>query len=378
MTDKKIISFNEFKNREQLKNIDYAQIDWNNPQSIINYGKDILDSFKNVEDEIPTYFNTEVVRSYEFYDPLEKIDKFNESIAQRETTQQKKLKQNKIASGFFKTINRLTRGRVDVLQENEDYTKTFKEYIKNLKAIADMMKKDKDNLMGETTLFSLFKEYIQYLSENLKQAIEDGETKIATYEAEINKDSDENDTRKIYVSVAKDRISSLRTTLEIMKGIINQIDLKSAAAFSQMIKYEEYIQITSPTLALYGNLAVGIKSDTNRIDRLEKTRNMANETITTSTERLNDNVSRIMELSKEDMITESTITKVAESFIEGAKIIDEANKQKIQNQEQLKNKFQEFDKIFEQYHSVLTQSLLGHERYGSPKVKTLGRLNARK
>ena len=213
MTDKKIISFNEFKNQEQLKNIDYAQIDWNNPQSIINYGKDILDSFKNVEDEIPTYFNTEVVRSYEFYDPLEKIDKFNESIAQRETTQQKKLKQNKIASGFFKTINRLTRGRVDVLQENEDYTKTFKEYIKNLKAIADMMKKDKDNLMGETTLFSLFKEYIQYLSENLKQAIEDGETKIATYEAEINKDSDENDTRKIYVSVAKDRISSLRTTL---------------------------------------------------------------------------------------------------------------------------------------------------------------------
>ena len=378
MTDKKIISFNEFKNQEQLKNIDYAQIDWNNPQSIINYGKDILDSFKNVEDEIPTYFNTEVVHSYEFYDTLKKIDKFNESIAQRETTQQKKLKQNKIASGFFKTINRLTRGRVDVLQENEDYTKTFKEYIKNLKAIADMMKKDKDNLMGETTLFSLFKEYIQYLSENLKQAIEDGETKIATYEAEINKDSDENDTRKIYVSVAKDRISSLRTTLEIMKGIINQIDLKSAAAFSQMIKYEEYIQITSPTLALYGNLAVGIKSDTNRIDRLEKTRNMANEIITTSTERLNDNVSRIMELSKEDMITESTITKVAESFREGAKIIDEANKQKIQNQEQLKNKFQEFDKIFEQYHSVLTQSLLGHERYGSPKVKTLGRLNARK
>ena len=173
MTDKKIISFNEFKNQEQLKNIDYAQIDWNNPQSIINYGKDILDSFKNVEDEIPTYFNTEVVRSYEFYDPLEKIDKFNESIAQRETTQQKKLKQNKIASGFFKTINRLTRGRVDVLQENEDYTKTFKEYIKNLKAIADMMKNDKDNFMGETTFFSLFKEYIQHLSENLKQAIED-------------------------------------------------------------------------------------------------------------------------------------------------------------------------------------------------------------
>ena len=35
MTDKKIISFNEFKNQEQLKNIDYAQIDWNNPQSIM-------------------------------------------------------------------------------------------------------------------------------------------------------------------------------------------------------------------------------------------------------------------------------------------------------------------------------------------------------
>ena len=371
---KELISFDDFKIEE--KEINSETLDFDNPMSIASYGSDVLDVFAQLRDNLPFGFEDSNYRSYEFTDPMGKIEAFNRSLSGEEDSSKEKIRKNRFANGICTMLNRVSRGHIDLLHENENFADTYVSYLDNVQKICVQMQKDRTSLLNDVKFFKKFKEYVEMLQKQLEDLIVSGEAATEAYKATVDS---EDIAKMVYVDVATERLMALRTTVQIMKGLCAQIDLKNAGSFRQMIKYDEYLKVTAPTLNIYASLAVGVKRDAGKIERLLQVREMANDTIELASGKLADNLESILELDKDSLITSDTIDTVVQNYYDGVRLLSNSQQQKENMRTQILAKFERYDQIFSDYEDTITRALMGSDVFetggkelkGKSKVKRL-------
>lgn len=345
------------------------KIDFDNPASIVSYGSDVLENFSRLRDNLPLNFDDEVFRSYEFTDPIGKLDEFNKSLNGDESKNRQVIRQNRLANGICTMLNRISKGHIDLLHDNENYAEVYIDYLDNVQKVCEQIRKDKASLENDTRFFMKFKQYILMLQDNLDTLILAGNQEVENYRVKVTKmekvEPTEAAIKKVLIDVAEERLMALRTTLEVMKGLCAQIDLKMAGSMRQKIKYDEYLQVTAPTLNIYASLAVGVKRDASRLERLTKVRDVANDTIRMASDKLADNMGNILELDKDSLISAETIESIVDSYKNGVKLLASSQAQKEKNRLQILDSFDQYDKIFEQYKETITRDLIGGDGFSS-------------
>lgn len=361
MEKKEIMSFTEFNSQTVSEDYDSTQLDLKNPASIINYGDDVLEKFEQLKDCLPVTFVNDDYKDYEFSDPIKNIERFNETLS-KEEPKKGAVKSSKFVSGIAGALNRVSRGKIDILGVNESYTESYMQYIENIKQICKQMIEDKASLEGDIKYFNNFKKYIEHLNEQLMEYIVEGEETLKKAKDNVDNLSEEEvETAKLYINVAEDRLLSLKNASETMKILCGQIDLKNAGAMSQKTKYDEYLQITAPTISLYAGLAVGVKRDAKRIERLQKTREVVNDTMVKTSLKLTENITAVGDLDKDSLITLDTLKDVASQFEQGARILEAAQLDKERNKLNILSSFEHIDGILKHYKATIDRAILGLE-----------------
>ena len=363
-----IESFEDFCINEEQGS--FSIIDIDNPSSIASYGADVLESFEKLRENLPLNFVEDIYKSYEFEVPALELVKFNESFTEESGTKEK-IRKNKLANGVCNLLNRISKGHIDLLNDNENYAEVYIDYLENIQKICEQIRKDKVSLENDVKFFMKFKLYVEMLEDKLNDLIAAGNTYIENYKVTLLQMEKSNPSKanlkKVFVDVAEERMMALRTTMEIMKGLCAQIDLKTAGSMRQKIKYDEYLQVTAPTLNIYASLAIGIKRDASRLERLRKVSDIANETIKAASLKLEDNIETILNLDNDSLITKDTLSEMVKSYQKGVDLLALSQQEKSNSRKAILKTFDEYDKIFDKYKSTITRALIG----GEEKVKRL-------
>ena len=363
-----IESFEDFCINEEQGSFNIIDID--NPNSIASYGADVLESFEKLRENLPLNFVEDIYKSYEFEVPALELVKFNESFTEESGTKEK-IRKNKLANGVCNLLNRISKGHIDLLNDNENYAEVYIDYLENIQKICEQIRKDKVSLENDVKFFMKFKLYVEMLEDKLNDLIAAGNTYIENYKVTLLQMEKSNPSKanlkKVFVDVAEERMMALRTTMEIMKGLCAQIDLKTAGSMRQKIKYDEYLQVTAPTLNIYASLAIGIKRDASRLERLRKVSDIANETIKATSLKLGDNIETILNLDSDSLITKDTLSEMVKSYQKGVDLLALSQQEKSNSRKAILKTFDEYDRVFDKYKSTITRALIG----GEEKVKRL-------
>ncbi len=353
-------SFEDFDFEED---INYEVLDLENPSSISSYGADVLDNFEQLRNNFPDHFENDIYRSYEFTEPLGEIMEFNRSFTS-ENDSKEKIRKNRLASGVCNLLNKLSRGHIDLLHDNENYAEVYLNYLDNVQKLCEQIRKDKISLENDARFFMKFKLYVGMLLEKLELLITNGEAVLTDYKNGVS-------PNMVYVDVADERLMALRMTSEVMKGLCAQIDLKTAFSMRQKIKYDEYLQVTAPTLNIYASLAVGVKRDSSRLERLIKVRDAANETIKAASLKLSDNMEKILDMDKDSLITSDTLALIVKSYQDGATLLTSTQNEKVRTRNQILMTFDKYDEIFTRYRNVITKALMADNSFQGKGLKKI-------
>ena len=356
------------------------RIDLDNPASIYLYGSEVLDDYQQLKENIPASLTNSPVREYEFSDPIRIIEEFNKSLSGEEPSRTKAtLKKSKLANGICTAINKINRGNVDLLSVNDHSVEEYTAYLDAIRDTAENMLKEKIALDGDTRELTEFKIYVSAVHQKLGETIEQGYTDIERFEAEIEplkmSNPDEYMSKKMLIDLAKERLLSLKTSETLMKGVISQIDLANALAIEQHIKFDEFLQVTAPTVSVFSRLAVRIKQDQKRLERLREVRSVVNGTITSAADRLTNNIEGTIELNNNSLITRETLLHTAKQFKLGTDMLARYQSEKSQHYDGVMSALSDIDSLLDSCMPALVKAQISGEiEPETQKIKRLGSL----
>ncbi len=356
-------------------NTEIIRMDLNNPTTIFSYGSSVLDDYEAIKNAIPSTFTNMQVKDYEFSEPIRVINDFNRTLNGEETNKtRQRLKKNKLASGLCNAINRVSKGNIDLLRVNDHSAEDYYSYMDAARDLCVNMTKEKESLEEDILELTEFKEYVKQVAQNLDVVIQIGLEDMVVLENKVDEvkenDPTEYKTKLAFLDLARQRIASLKSSETLMKNVISQIDLANALAAEQHIKYDEFLQVTAPTVGIYARLATRIKRDKKRLERFNEVKESINNTIQTASINLTSNIEGVIELGSDNVITKETLTKSAEEFKKGADMMIRYQSEKTKNTKSLMTFLQELDAVFQNYSDSIvdTKHLLGTEAEGkSPK-----------
>ena len=360
--------------------IQIQRIDLNNPASIYLYGSDVLDDYQKLKENIPDSLTNSPVSDYEFSDPIRTIEAFNRSLNTEEPDKTKQtLKKSKLASGICNAISKITKGNVDLLGINDNSVEEYTAYLDAIRDTAENMFKEKAALESDTRELSEFKIYVSAVHQKLGATIKQGDIDIRQLEAEIEPLKLENpaeyQSKQTLINLAKERLLSLKTSETLMKSVISQIDLANALAIEQHIKFDEFLQVTAPTISVFSRLAVRIKQDQKRLERFGEVKDAVNDTITSAASRLTSNVEGVIDLSSNSLITRETLLHTVQELRRGTDKLMAYQSSKSQVCGNVMDALRDLDIMFDSCMPALIKSNLPESLDSkTPKTKSLGSL----
>ena len=284
---------------EHEEELSFARVNFNDINSILNYGHEVQDELVRIADELTSSIEEYKDNNIDL-SVLEKIVSFSESMG--DTTTGKK----HLPVLFRKTND------VDTPKELQEQKSRYTEYKKNLMEVRDTLKRmiiqSEMNTQKRKILADKIKKYIPKLEQIIEIGLEDRNSfvfKIEELEMQLTHVQDceqemlanEISQMKHYLSLFDERLKALRYERELAMQRFNNINIQQNNELAILVNMSNAINQLIPSMMINGSIHVGNldqKYSSNFLIRLSE---IYNESAQADSKLLLENVQTISELS---------------------------------------------------------------------------------
>lgn len=359
--------------------IPFNRVDFDNPISVLNYGKDILDKLATLMSNAAAANESTEIKHYELFAEADRLTDFNDFSEKKEKDKQiKLLPETGMLKSVKKGLNKIRIKAADELRETE--AEKFNDERETLANIVDsvtvMMNENLQIIDMNTKLAKKMKPYI----DTLKIAIEVGKKDLEKYrvevcapkEAEYEKTNDpligqEVQYDRLKIEQFESKLSQLEEQLVASTSNMQQLSLGVNNNMIIVSTASNYLTTVAPSLEMQVSLKKVSGRARNDLNALEKLSDTANTVYAKNAQILVGNIQKATELQRKGNIHTETIVEIEKNIKEGMTILQKQKEAMIQ---ETKKKSQIMKSTLETFESY-SQSLQGLSEMNDAKLAGL-------
>lgn len=330
--------------------IKFQRVNFDDPNSITNYGQDIIREYNDTMNKLNTLSNIKDVNPVAFSNMVNDLSEFNDFEDDNEKSTIPRLLPEKGAlKPFAKFINK---GK-EIKAETENYSDKdlLEKYNKNIDDLAEAVEKEKNNMLASIELDKeSAKKSIPYINA-LDLAIKVGEQDLNDYiknvydvtKAEYEKTSSfvlENELKLMdqKINLFNETLNVLREQLIMMQASYYDKQMRQNPSQKMVISYQRYLNSNINTLRDQARSIVANMRLKERQEKFQLLTDKTNEVIKKNSKTALDNIKRAQEISDRGNIDQETFDELINNAKAGFDLITEGIKNiKVKNENDKKH-----------------------------------------
>ncbi len=207
-------------NLEEMRNFQFKRVDLTNPNSILNYGSDVIDIINNIVDSLSQIMHDEDTSRVNFSEDIANINAFDDELQKLQTKNSKVQNNNFLEQLVNKIFEKLPiPSKNNQEQKIDTYADLYTKYCDDIDLLCKKMLEDQTNVKNTmNTNYELLK-VLEVLLELLDKVIKTGENDKTEYLNQLeNLSSHNSNERKI--NVAKQLISVFERKLSDLREVL--------------------------------------------------------------------------------------------------------------------------------------------------------------
>lgn len=319
-----------------VPNFKFNRVDFNEPQTILIYGQDILDEMEDKINDTTRNIERENIPALDFKKRVDNLSSFSERL---DFLEEKREKQNKGLTGVFNHVKRL-------ITKNEDagslsYNQAYKLYAENVDQVVSDVTKMYEDAKDDFELFNNFinnmKPYIEVLEEVYEFGVIDKnefEKEVLMLEQQYNENQDDSDlrresiTKRQVLDIFNEKLYTIQKSKVALNEIVIQWNMRQVNAIKQLNSYQSFITLDKSVLKLNGVALVGAKKQKEEVEILEYLIEGVNKSLIEGPKELNEVIQKTNELTKDGNIKLQTFVEVDQYLQQGAQLLKQGAEEK--------------------------------------------------
>ncbi len=305
---------------EEMRNFKFKRIDLTDPNSILNYGNDVIEIMSSIVSSLRKIMREEDTSTVNFIEDIASINAFDNELEQLKT------KNNKGQNSSFleQLVNKVLDKLPVSLKDNQDkkidtYADLYAKYCDNIDNICNKIIEDQTNLKNTmNTSYELLK-ILDVLLELLENVIITGENDKNEYLKKLNelgKDSiNERKAKTIRHNVVtfEKKLSTLRESLATNNALYDNLEVKNMPNIEILMQYDNFVKTISPNLKFQSYDTIGTKQQSDRLNSLQQLSKAVNSSMIKNSETLNENLANAQQIGSSGFIEVNTLTTLRDN-----------------------------------------------------------------
>ena len=322
-----------------VENIQFSKVDFNNPITILTYGQDVVDKMQEIVDEATKNVEREsVVDTVEFKQKVDKLAGFSDTL---DDVEEKRDNQNKPVVRFFSKVAGIFSG--NKTGEYLSYNAQYQQYSANVDSLGETVRGMAVDSKGDFDLFNSFIKDIKPYVSVLRNVYEAGIVEKDNLEAEvleleaatISNPEDSSIKRDAIVKrqlldLFVEKLYSIQKSIISFDEIIIQWNTRQINALKLLGTYQSFLSIDKSVLKLNGTALVGAKKQKEESELLGYLLDGVNKALVESPKEMNGVIASVNELTKDGNIRTETILEVDKYLQTGVSLLRKGAEEKKQ------------------------------------------------
>lgn len=332
------------------QNYNFSKVDFNNLNTILYYGKDVLDEMRYLMENISEMMKKEEPLDEqldEIIGNIGNIGNFTAHLNEREKSKSEKnmlTKPNSLTSMIGKAVTRFLPNNAS--EKNQTYLQQYEHYNQDIDFIVRNIEKQKRNVLVDIEIYRCFIEKLEPIIIALENLINVGyqdkdnyeKFDLANMEIENSVNQSYELSQKIIIAKQKldlfsNKLLDLKKSLMLARNTAGECSLKQGPNMELVLMYESYTTTVVPSLKIQAASVIGVRKQNIALQRHRNLVENTNNVFLKNSEMLIDNVKQAGDLSVSGNIKMETLTQLSENLTEGLNLLKTTNLKRVEERE---------------------------------------------
>ena len=323
-------------NLEEMRNFEFKRVDLTNPESILNYGSDVIEIMNSIVSSLARIMHDEDTSKVNFDEDIANINAFDNELEKLQTKDDKSQNNNfleqvatQVVTKIFSKLPISLALKDNQEQKIDSYADLYTKYCDNIDNLCNKIIEDQTNVKNTMNTSNELLKALEGLLELLDNVIITGENdknECLTKLDELEKDpANEMKVQSIkgFIRVFDRKLSDLKEVLATNKIHYFNLLEKNVPNMEILMQYEKFVKTTSTSLKLQTHDIIGTKQQSDRLNHIQQLSKTVNESMIKNSETLNENIAKAQQLGSTGFIDVKTLTTLKDNASKAIKSLQD-------------------------------------------------------
>lgn len=315
---------------EKIQNFQFKRIDLTNPDSILNYGGDVIEIIDNIVVALEQLMHSEDTSKINFSEDIAKINAFDDELKKLETKDNKEKNNNfiqQLVSALIEKFPIISPNEKEEEEKTDTYADLYTKHCKNIDILCQKMYEDQTNVKNTMTTNDELLRVLDAVLKLLAKVIEVGEddkNKCIEHLGELSANpSNEREikTMKLHISIFERKLSDLKEVMAVTDIQYDELSTKKIANMEIIMQHDKFLKTTAPTLKLQSHNIIGTKQQADRLNSIEQLSKAVNQNMLKNSAVLGENIAKAERIGSSGFIDVKTLMTLKDNTIKALESI---------------------------------------------------------
>lgn len=309
-------------NLEEMQNFQFKRVDLTNPNSILNYGSDVIDIINDIVDSLSKIMHDEDTSRVNFSEDIANINAFDDELQKLQTKNSKAQNNNFLEQLVNKIFEKLPiPSKNNQEQKIDTYADLYTKYCDDIDLLCKKMLEEQTNVKNTMNTNHELLKVLEVLLELLDRVIKTGEDDKNEYLIQLeNLSSSISNEKKIniikkLISTFERKLNDLREALAASEIYYYQLSEKDFSNMEILMQYDKFLKTTAPWLKLQSHNIIGTRQQSDRLNSIEQLSKSVNDIMKKNSATLNENIVKAQQLGSNGFIDVQTLMTLKKDTI---------------------------------------------------------------